>query len=120
MEGLVQRLNEVCEYYRLSIRGFAEKLELNYTTIFNYMKGTKAPSAEFLCKIKSTFVDISADWLLVGEGSMFKEKAQTTEQITRELADAKIKMLVQEGVIDRLTKILSEGREGGESKKAVG
>ena len=112
MEELVKRINEIREYYKLSGRALAAKIDMKYTTINNYLNGTKDPSAEFLRRLKSTFLDISADWLLVGEGSMFKDEKPSNEEITRELADAKVRMLVQEGIIDRLSKIIENKIDG--------
>ena len=108
MEELVRRINEIREHYKLSGRALAAKLDTKYTTINNYLNGTKDPSAEFLRRLKSTFLDISTDWLLVGEGSMLKENKQTDEEITRELADAKVKMLVKDGIIRELKDLILE------------
>lgn len=108
MEELVRRINEIREHYKLSGRALAAKLDMKYTTINNYLNGTKDPSVEFLRRLKSTFLDISTDWLLVGEGSMLKENKQTDEEITRELADAKVKMLVKDGIIRELKDLILE------------
>lgn len=112
MEELVKRINEVKDYYRLSGRALAIKLDMKYTTINNYLNGTKDPSAEFLVRLKSTFLDISADWLLVGEGSMLKDKNLSNEEITKELADAKVKMLIKDGIIKELKDLILEKNNG--------
>ena len=112
MEELVKRINEIREYYKLSGRALAAKIDMKYTTINNYLNGTKDPSVEFLRRLKSTFLDISADWLLVGEGSMFKENKPTDEEVTKELADAKVKMLVKDGIIKELKDLILEKNSG--------
>lgn len=117
MEELVKRINEVREYYKLSGRALAAKIDMKYTTINNYLNGTKDPSAEFLRRLKSTFLDISADWLLIGEGSMFKENKPTDEEITKELADAKVKMLVKDGIIKELKDMILEKNNSKEADK---
>lgn len=123
MEELVKRINEVKDYYKLSGRALAFKLGLKYTTVNNYLNGIKDPSAEFLVALKSMFLDISADWLLVGEGSMFKDKQPSYESLMKELAAAKMELLVQKGItegikdilVDRLRNVETSGR--GDSKK---
>ncbi len=106
MEELVKRINEVRDYYKLSGRALAIKLGLKYTTVNNYLNGVKAPSAEFLVALKSIFLDISADWLLVGEGSMFKEKQPSYDSLMKELAAAKMELLVQKGITEGIKDIL--------------
>ena len=106
MEGLKERINEIKDYYRLSNRGFAAELGTKPAATNNYLNGTKEPSMDFVDAILSKYVDISAEWLLRGKGAMFYEDKPTDEEITKELAEAKVKMLVQEGIIDRLSKIL--------------
>lgn len=108
---LIDRINKVREYYNLSGRALATKIDLKYTTINNYLNGTKTPSADFLVALKSTFVDISMDWLISGEGSMLNEKP-TRDELMKELADTKVSLLVQKGITDRICKIL-EDKIGG-------
>lgn len=116
MEGLRERINEVKDHYRLSNRGFATALGTKPAATNNYLNGTKEPSLDFVNAILSKYVDISADWLMRGKGTMFYEDKPSSEEITRELADAKVKMLVQEGVIERLTKILENKTNGNQEK----
>lgn len=120
MKEIVQRINEVKDHYRLSGRALAARIGMTYTTINNYLNGTKAPSLEFVVNLKSTFVGISMDWLLAGEGSMFKsEDAPTNEELMKELADAKVQILVNEGVIKELKSVIY-GKLTDEQKSLVG
>lgn len=64
MEGLRDRINEVRDHYRLSNRGFADAIGAKPAATNNYLNGTKEPSMEFIDRILTTYVDISADWLL--------------------------------------------------------
>lgn len=112
MEGLKERINEIKDHYRLSNRGFANALGTKPAATNNYLNGTKEPSMEFVDAILSKYVDISADWLLRGKGTMFYSEEPSNEEITRELADAKVRMLVQEGIIDRLSKIIENKIDG--------
>lgn len=123
MEGLRDRINEVRDHYRLSNRGFAEAVGAKPAATNNYLNGTKEPSLEFVDRILSTYVDVSAEWLLRGVGSMFKEDKPTDEALLKELAEAKVKLLVQEGITKELRDMLLEknnGKIAEERKSLVG
>ncbi len=123
MDGLRDRINEVRDHYRLSNRGFAEAVGAKPAATNNYLNGTKEPSLEFVDRILSTYVDVSAEWLLRGVGSMFKEDKPTDEAILKELADMKVKLLVQEGITKELRDMLLEknnGKIAEERKSLVG
>ena len=123
MEGLRDRINEVRDHYRLSNRGFAEAVGAKPASTNNYLNGTKEPSLEFVDRILSTYVDVSAEWLLRGVGSMFKEDKPTDEALLKELAEAKVKLLVQEGITKELRDMLLEKNNGKiteERKSLVG
>ena len=123
MEGLRDRINEVRDHYRLSNRGFAEAVGAKPAATNNYLNGTKEPSLEFIDRILSTYVDVSAEWLLRGIGSMFKEDKPTDEALLKELAEMKVKLLVQEGITKELRDMLLEknnGKIAEERKSLVG
>lgn len=65
MEGLRDRINEIKDHYRLTNRGFADAIGAKPAATNNYLNGTKEPSMEFIDRILTTYVDISADWLLL-------------------------------------------------------
>lgn len=123
MEGLRDRINEVRDHYRLSNRGFAEAVGAKPAATNNYLNGTKEPSLEFVDRILSTYVDVSAEWLLRGVGSMFKEDKPTDEALLKELAEMKVKLLVQEGITKELRDMILEknnGKIAEERKSLVG
>lgn len=123
MEGLRDRINEVRDHYRLSNRGFAEAVGAKPAATNNYLNGTKEPSLEFVDRILSTYVDVSAEWLLRGVGSMFKEDKPTDEALLKELAEMKVNLLVQEGITKELRDMLLEknnGKVAEERKSLVG
>lgn len=121
MDGLRDRINEVRDHYRLSNRGFAEAVGAKPAATNNYLNGTKEPSLEFVDRILSTYVDVSAEWLLRGVGSMFKEDKPTDEALLKELADMKVKLLVQEGITKELRDMLLEKNNGkiAEERKSL-
>lgn len=123
MEEIKNRINEVKDYYRLSNRGFAAEIGTKPAATNNYLNGTKEPTLEFVMAILSKYVDISADWLLKGEGEMFKQIAPTDEKLMREVADLKMKLMVQQGITKELREMILEKNNGqipDERKSLVG
>lgn len=122
MDSIVDRLNKIVKNHLfISGRAFASKLEMKSTTVNNYLNGTREPNFEFLNKILSTFEDISAEWLMRGEGEMIREDDKTSEALMREITDLKMQLLVKEGVIKELKDVLIE-RNGGkipDSRKSL-
>lgn len=87
------------------------------------MTGKREPTFGFIEKLLKTYGDISSEWLMRGEGGMFKEDKPTDEKLMRELADLKIKMMVQQGITKELREMILEKNNGkipGERKSLVG
>ena len=58
-------------------------------------------------------MSLSADWLLRGKGTMFYEEDKPTDEaLLKELAEAKVKLLVQEGITKELRDMLLEKNNG--------
>lgn len=64
------RLREVMEYKGLSIKAFAELLDIPYRTLQNYLLNERDPSAEVLIKV-SDVLNVDLNWLMRNEGEMF-------------------------------------------------
>ena len=69
--SISNRLREVMEYKGLSIKAFAELLDMPYRTLQNYLLNERDPSAEVLIKI-SDVLNVDLNWLIRSEGSMFR------------------------------------------------
>ena len=69
--SISNRLREVMEYKGLSIKAFAELLDMPYRTLQNYLLNERDPSAEVLIKI-SDVLNVDLNWLMRGEGNMFR------------------------------------------------
>lgn len=115
-----ERLNEVKHYYKLSGRGLASVLGLSPATITNYLGGVKEPSYEFIMAILTTYPDISAEWLLRGEGSMLRTDHIDLEPMRRKY---ETEILVKDGIIKELRSIVLEKNQeeiSPERKQLVG
>ncbi len=82
MKEAFQRIIEIIEYYKLNPNSFCEKIGFGYTTFMNYNSGIRSPNnADLYFKTLSTFVDISAEWLIRGEGDMIKSYKEANQDI---------------------------------------
>lgn len=64
------RIRNIIENYGLSSNTFAQEIDVNRSTISHILSGRNKPSIEVLQKILGRFPDVSASWLLLGQGSM--------------------------------------------------
>ena len=65
------RLQVIIEAKRETINSFGAKLGTSFTTVKNYIDG-RDPSFQFVQKILRMYPDVSSDWLILGEGNIFK------------------------------------------------
>lgn len=117
VEEFVERINKVREYKGLTGKALAAEIDMKYTTMNNYLNGKQMPTAEFILRVLSKYSDISAEWLMRGDGEMIRRDSQE-KQLVKELADLKVKLLVSEGITKKLTEIV-QGRglepDGGDN-----
>ena len=67
---IVERLRLLIEDKGYNPKTFAEKIGMAQRTINNYVNG-RFPSYEAIHAILQTFPDVSAEWLMRGEGPMY-------------------------------------------------
>lgn len=66
-----QRIKALIEAKGCSVTSFSKKIGIAQTTLNNYFKYDRYPAYETLHAILHTFPDVSAEWLMRGEGEMF-------------------------------------------------
>lgn len=62
-----------------SVRQLAVEINVPVTTLSKQMSGERTISLETIGSILNTFGDVSAEWLMRGEGPMFKADIKTVE-----------------------------------------
>ena len=73
MENLVlTRLKLFLKEEKLSENAFSKAIGMNQTTINTYFLCKRKLSFELIDKTLAAFPNLSAEWLLRGEGSMYK------------------------------------------------
>lgn len=69
------RILHIITHYSLSVKKFAEILGMPQTTVNGYVTGTREPKMDFVIAIINRFENISAEWLMRGNGEMLKSNS---------------------------------------------
>ncbi len=67
------RLKEVMEFHQLTASLFADKIEVQRSSISHIISGRNKPSLDFILKVTNTFKDVDIYWLLNGKGTFPKQ-----------------------------------------------
>ncbi len=93
MDKIIHRIKYIIENSCLSVRCFADEIGINQQTLYKCING-RMPSVELLQKILSTYPDISAEWLLMGEGDIKKQNLDVLREQLKE-KDEQIRRLIE-------------------------
>lgn len=77
--SVLQRVSQLITHYKLSKNAFANKINMEQTTVNNQLIGKRGISIDLIMNVLSAFPEISSEWLLRGEGSMLREKKFNNE-----------------------------------------
>ena len=77
-----KRLRKAIKDTNMKITDFSRYSGIPYTTIQEYIYDNRMPGGESLLKI-CTNLSVSMDWLMTGEGEMYKEKPIQKEKTTQ-------------------------------------
>ena len=69
VDKFAERLNIIMNYYELSAALFAEKIDVQRSSISHVLSGRNKPSLEFVLKVVTHFPEVNLYWLLNGKGS---------------------------------------------------
>ena len=77
--SIIQRIAEIITSKGFSENSFAKQIGSNQRTINQQLRGDRKLSLDAVCNVINSFGDISAEWLLRGEGSMNKSEEKTSD-----------------------------------------
>jgi len=80
------RLKEVMEFHQLTASLFADKIEVQRSSISHIISGRNKPSLDFILKVTNTFKDVDIYWLLNGKGTFPKQIAENPIEKTPALS----------------------------------
>lgn len=69
--NISKRLNQLIELNQLTIKDFAERCDIPYRSMYNYVRSEREPNLEALSKMSKTF-NVDLNWLILGEGEILK------------------------------------------------
>jgi len=76
-----KRLKKVMDYYQLSAAAFADRIDVQRSSISHLLSGRNKPSLDFVLKVLEEFKTIELYWLLNGKGIFPKEKDTSPNNI---------------------------------------
>lgn len=65
-----ERINQLIEKERITPRKLAETIGVGPQSVYNYLTGKQKAPMSFVMMILGSFPDVSAEWLLRGNGEM--------------------------------------------------
>ncbi len=83
-----ERLEKLIESENITQTQFADRIGIKRSTLSHIMNGRNAPSLDVLQKALNVFRSISADWLILGVGPMYR----TTNSHQQTLFDVRPEM----------------------------
>jgi len=78
IEKFAERLKIVMDHYELSAALFAEKIEVQRSSISHILSKRNKPSLEFVLKVLNVFPEVELFWLLNGVGHFPKKIERPT------------------------------------------
>lgn len=120
MEEIITRIKEYVAARKLNGASFARELGMSSVSVNQWLSEKRKVSWEFVQAILNNDEKLSANWLTRGKGEMYAKEINSNEynqEISNELADAKMKMLIKDGIIRELKDMILEKNKCKEGDK---
>lgn len=76
-----ERLIQIMEQEQMNARQFAEEVGIQPGTVSNILNDRNKPSLEVMQKVQKRFPAISPDWLILGDGPMYRQKNDSQQPV---------------------------------------
>ena len=73
------QIKEILSRERMSSSQFADKIGVQRSSISHVLSGRNKPGFDFIHKILTAFPEINGDWLITGNGDMYKQKSHSED-----------------------------------------
>lgn len=120
MEEIITRIKQYVAARKLNGASFARELGMSSVSVNQWLSEKRKVSWEFVQAILNNDEKLSANWLTRGIGEMYAKEINSNEynqEISNELADAKMKMLIKDGIIRELKDMILEKNKCKEDEK---
>jgi transcriptional regulator with XRE-family HTH domain len=68
-EEFIKRLEQILQYYGLTASAFADRIDVQRSSISHLLLGRNKPSLEFVLKVVKNFPEVNLYWFLNGKGT---------------------------------------------------
>lgn len=74
IDDFIKRLEIILDYYNLSASAFADKINVQRSSLSHLLSGRNKPSLDFIIKVIDVFPEVDLYWILNGKGSFPKSE----------------------------------------------
>lgn len=79
IDDFIKRLEKMLNYYNLSASAFADRIDVQRSSISHLLSGRNKPSLDFVLKVVEEFPEVDLYWILNGKGNFPKEDEKKIE-----------------------------------------
>lgn len=72
IDEFIKRLAQILDYYNLSAAAFADKINVQRSSLSHLLSGRNKPSLDFILKVQEVFPEVDLYWILNGVGEFPK------------------------------------------------
>lgn len=84
IDDFVKRLEIILDYYNLSASAFADKINVQRSSLSHLLSGRNKPSLDFIIKVIEVFPEVDLYWILNGKGTFPKSEKIFSIQSTKQ------------------------------------
>jgi transcriptional regulator with XRE-family HTH domain len=89
IDEFIKRLEIVLDYYNLSASAFADKINVQRSSLSHLLSGRNKPSLDFIIKVIEEFPEVDLYWFLNGKGTFPKSDMHRATDFTQTTNDPK-------------------------------
>lgn len=98
-KNVIERISDVLQYYNVTPNELAKKIGISSANAYNYVNGrVKEPPLSFIISFLEVFDEISAEWLLRGNGPIIALKNNSASYVDRAAEEAKTPVASEGGI----------------------
>ena len=112
-----QRVSELIFFLKKNQSSFAESIGVSQTAIYNTINGKTKPKLDFFQAVLSTYKNVNQEWLMNGEGEMFKEQANESNLADKSQND--YLMVAVKKIEDSFKEVVDEQKEIIKSQRYI-
>jgi transcriptional regulator with XRE-family HTH domain len=80
IDDFIKRLQIILDYYGLSASAFADRIDVQRSSISHLLSGRNKPSLDFILKVIEIFPEVDLYWILNGKGNFPKSEKKIEER----------------------------------------